>query len=91
MICSPTLSSSSPPGTSAVYKLLDNITVINSAGHFSCADLDAIWSDSCYDGMHAHLLRLMMNFRLCYEIPGSRDHYIAPQLLSVNPPGVSMG
>ncbi|WP_445633121.1 hypothetical protein NSTC745_04742 [Nostoc sp. DSM 114161] len=34
--------------------------------------------------MHAELLRLMMKFKLCYEIPNRSGSYIAPQLLSAN-------
>ncbi|WP_138497971.1 COR domain-containing protein [Nostoc sp. PA-18-2419] len=36
--------------------------------------------------MHDELLRLMINFKLCYEIPRSLGKYIAPQLLSANQP-----
>jgi hypothetical protein len=35
--------------------------------------------------MQDELLQLMVNFKLCYQIPGSGD-YIAPQLLSANQP-----
>src|SRR5687768_11696779 len=34
--------------------------------------------------MRHELLRLMVNFSLCYQIPGQLGVYIAPQLLSVN-------
>ncbi|WP_442942574.1 hypothetical protein [Nostoc sp.] len=33
--------------------------------------------------MQDELLQLMMRFKLYYEIPGRRDIYIAPQLLSI--------
>jgi len=36
--------------------------------------------------MEDKLLLLMLNFQLCYEIPDSRDIYIAPQLLTENQP-----
>jgi internalin A len=36
--------------------------------------------------MRPELLRLMMNFKLCYEIPTQRETYIAPQLLSPEQP-----
>lgn len=36
--------------------------------------------------MHDELLRLMMRFKLCYEIPQRPRTYIAPQLLSPNQP-----
>ena len=31
----------------------------------------------------------MINFKLCYKIPGSKNEYIAPQLLDVEPPDYS--
>lgn len=74
-------------GTDAVYKVLDNKTVIKNLGRFDKTDLKTIWLDSEYDNMHDELLQLMINFRLCYRIPSLlNDNYIAPQLLSVNPP-----
>ncbi|MFX0198717.1 MAG: COR domain-containing protein [Candidatus Hodarchaeota archaeon] len=72
-------------GTDAVYKLLDNKTVINSKGLFNRSHLKTIWCEEKYANMHAELLRLMINFKLCYEIPNTQD-YIAPQLLTENQP-----
>ena len=73
-------------GTDAVYKVLDNKKVINNLGRFSKQDLANIWSDTKYQKMHNDLLQLMIRFKLCYEIPNSKDNYIAPQLLSKNQP-----
>ncbi|MDJ0704813.1 MAG: COR domain-containing protein [Leptolyngbyaceae cyanobacterium MO_188.B28] len=73
-------------GTAAVYKVLDNKRVINNLGLFTDADLASIWRADQYAEMHDELLRLMMNFKLCYEIPGRSGSYIAPQLLSANQP-----
>ena len=74
-------------GTDAVYKVLDNKNVIQNLGHFKKSDLAIIWNDQEYDNMHDELLQLMINFRLCYKVPNiSVDTYIAPQLLTVNPP-----
>jgi small GTP-binding protein len=70
-------------GTDAVYKVLDNKTVIGNLGTFNLKDLSLIWQEEGYDDMHAELLQLMINFRLCYKLPNS-DFYIAPQLLSEN-------
>lgn len=70
-------------GTDAAYRVLDNPTVIANFGHFSKDDLADIWSENQYAHMHDALLRLMMNFKLCYAIPKS-DLYIAPQLLNIN-------
>nr|MDZ8040377.1 COR domain-containing protein [Nostoc sp. CreGUA01] len=73
-------------GTSAVYKVLDNQQVIEKKGHFSKQDLADIWQDVEYADMQDELLHLMMRFKLCYEIPGNPENYIAPHLLSTNQP-----
>jgi len=77
-------------GTNAVYKVLDNPTVIRNQGRFTHADLDKIWHEDKYDNMHDELLQLMINFQLCYQISPSSSNssktYIAPQLLSENQP-----
>ncbi len=73
-------------GTSAVYKVLDNQQVIKNKGHFSKQDLADIWQDIEYADMQDELLHLMMRFKLCYEIPGNPENYIAPHLLSTNQP-----
>ncbi|WP_414573376.1 COR domain-containing protein [Nostoc sp. CCY 9925] len=73
-------------GTSAVYKVLDNQQVIKNKGRFSKQDLAHIWQDVEYADMQDELLHLMMRFKLCYEIPGNPENYIAPHLLSTNQP-----
>nr|MDJ0705740.1 COR domain-containing protein [Leptolyngbyaceae cyanobacterium MO_188.B28] len=73
-------------GTDAVYKVLDNSSIIQNQGRFNRKDLAKIWHEEKYNLMRAELLRLMMNFKLCYEIPSSPGNYIAPQLLSPNRP-----
>ena len=73
-------------GMDAVYKVLDNKKVINNQGCFNYSDLDKIWSDEKYAAMQGRLLELMIKFQLCYKIPQSQDTFIAPQLLSVEPP-----
>ncbi|MEH2236000.1 COR domain-containing protein, partial [Nostoc sp.] len=73
-------------GTNAVYKVLDNEKVIGKLGSFTQSDLVNIWCEDEYATMHDELLRLMINFKLCYEIPKSKGKYIAPQLLSANQP-----
>jgi len=73
-------------GTDAVYKVLDNAQVVDNLGKFTNDDLKAIWHEDKYTAMRPELLRLMMNFKLCYEIPNCRDVYIAPQLLTPNQP-----
>jgi internalin A len=73
-------------GTDAVYKVLDNAQVVENLGKFTREDLKAIWHEDKYTTMRPELLRLMMNFKLCYEIPNRPGVYIAPQLLSPNQP-----
>ncbi|NEU80077.1 COR domain-containing protein [Nostoc sp. UIC 10630] len=70
-------------GTTAVYKVLDSQTVKQKLGCFTKENLKDIWQDGEYAEMHDELLQLMMRFKLCYEIPGHCNTYIAPQLLSI--------
>ena len=70
-------------GTTAVYKVLDNKTVIKNLGCFTQKDLAEIWEDEEYKDMRDELLQLMMRFKLCYPLSGQ---YIAPQLLDINQP-----
>ncbi|MEH1880819.1 COR domain-containing protein, partial [Nostoc sp.] len=70
-------------GTSAVYKVLDNDNVKKKLGCFTKNALKDIWQDDEYAHMRDELLQLMMQFKLCYEIPGRPATYIAPQLLSI--------
>lgn len=72
-------------GTDAVYKVLDNNRVVGNLGKFDRQDLADIWRDDEYAEMSNELLQLMINFKLCYKIPGSA-FYIAPQLLTENQP-----
>jgi internalin A len=73
-------------GTKAVYNVLDNQTVQKNLGCFTQADLADIWEDIQYAEMRDELLQLMMRFKLCYQIPGRPQSYIAPQLLSPDQP-----
>ncbi|NER88741.1 MAG: leucine-rich repeat protein [Moorea sp. SIO3A2] len=73
-------------GTDAVYKVLDNDDVSRNLGCFNRADLEKIWSEEKYAYMQDELLQLMIKFQLCYLIPGRKDSYIAPQLLTLNQP-----
>jgi internalin A len=73
-------------GTDAVYKVLDNPLVIQNQGRFTRNQLKSIWHEDKYVTMQDELLRLMMNFKLCYEIPNSPKTYIAPQWLTPNQP-----
>jgi internalin A len=70
--------------TSAVYKVLHDDRIKTNFGKFSREDLNRIWNEDKYINMQGELLRLMIKFKLCYEIPGYQNTYIAPQLLPVN-------
>lgn len=72
-------------GTNAVYKVLDNEGVIRNRGVFTQGDVKRIWDEPRYRNMHAELLQLMINFKLCYKM-GDSNEYIAPQLLTKNEP-----
>jgi internalin A len=71
--------------TTAVYKVLDTPKVREGLGRFTRDDLKTIWTDK-YADKGDELLQLMKRFKLCYEIPGLPDTYIAPHLLSANQP-----
>ncbi|MEM7063477.1 MAG: COR domain-containing protein [Cyanobacteria bacterium P01_B01_bin.77] len=73
-------------GTTAVYKALDTKEIQENLGRFSRSQLDIIWSEHQYADMRDELLQLMINFKLCYKIPGTDNEYIAPQLLDVEQP-----
>ena len=73
-------------GTDAVYRVLDSPEVIQNKGKFDRSTLGKIWEEEKYALMQAKLLQLMINFKLCYEIPSCPGVYIAPQLLSSNQP-----
>lgn len=68
-----------------MYKLLNDPLVQKKKGRFNQRDLKLIWHDPYYENMHAELLRLMLNFRLCYGIKGTKE-YIVPELLVRNQP-----
>ena len=73
-------------GTEAVYRILDNDSVIENQGRFKRTDLRKIWDEDKYVNMHDELLQLMINFQLCYEIPFQKDSFITPQLLHETQP-----
>ncbi len=64
----------------ALFAVLYNEKVEKQKGRFSEADAEMIWSDDVYEDMHGVLLKLMVKFHLCYEIPNTTD-YIVPQRL----------
>ena len=71
-------------GTTAVYKALDTKEIKENLGRFSRTQLDNIWREHQYADVQDELLQLMIKFKLCYQIPGTDNEYIAPQLLDDN-------
>ncbi|MEU8820286.1 SAV_2336 N-terminal domain-related protein [Actinoplanes sp. NPDC048796] len=72
----------------AVHRVLDDGEVVANRGVMTPADLTRIWWEPAYTSMRAELLRLMVRFALCYQIPGT-DSYLAPQLLPPARPAYS--
>ncbi|MEO9125572.1 MAG: COR domain-containing protein, partial [Microcoleus sp.] len=72
--------------TNAVYKVTDNDGVKANWGYFTQENLSEIWRDDEYEDLHGKLLELMKKFKICYEISDKSGQYIAPQLLSLEPP-----
>ncbi|MEM7130968.1 MAG: COR domain-containing protein [Chloroflexota bacterium] len=65
--------------TDAVYRVLDNQTIIKNQGRFSPQDLRTIWSEATYRRMQQKLIDLMCKFELAYEL--LNGDYLTPQLL----------
>jgi internalin A len=66
----------------ALFALLYAPSVEKQSGRFSALDVENIWTDDAYEGLHSVLLQLMEKFYLCYALPHSRD-YIVPQRLPI--------
>lgn len=67
--------------TKAVYKILDSKKVKDNNGRFEFRELGEIWNDLEYEQVDSELLRLMLNFELCFEILDD-EKYVVPELLS---------
>lgn len=72
--------------TDAIYQVLDSRKVSENLGLFNRADLTEIWREPTYSAMQEKLLRLMIKFKLCYEIISKPNTYIAPQFLTAIKP-----
>ncbi|MEM7334211.1 MAG: COR domain-containing protein [Chloroflexota bacterium] len=73
-------------GLDAVYRVLDNREIVDNWGRFTYRDLRQLWHEAYYADHHLELLRLMINFQLCYPLPEQDTVYIAPQLLNPEMP-----
>ena len=67
--------------TGTIYKILKNKDVKSDFGRFNNETLEQLWDQGDESQMRYELLELMKEFALCYEIPGCKGRYIAPQLL----------
>ncbi len=67
--------------TDTLYKILQNEDVKADFGRFNDDTLEQLWDEGDESQMRDELLQLMKEFSLCYEIPGCKGRYIAPQLL----------
>ncbi|MDY6825176.1 MAG: COR domain-containing protein [Thermodesulfobacteriota bacterium] len=72
--------------TKGIYKVLDNEKIIKNLGQFNYDQLTEIWDEVAYAAMPDELLQLMINFKLCYQIPTNDNVYVTPQLLSKRRP-----
>ncbi|GJL69064.1 MAG: Rab family protein [Nitrospirales bacterium] len=75
-----------PWATEAVFRILDDPTVVGRLGRFTFADCERVWATSEYANMHPELLALMEKFELCYALRDQGDTWLAPQLLSPSVP-----
>ncbi|WNM59311.1 leucine-rich repeat domain-containing protein [Candidatus Nitrospira allomarina] len=71
-----------PWATEAVFRILDDPTVVERLGRFTFTDCERVWATSEYANMHPELLALMEKFELCYALRDQNDTWLAPQLLS---------
>ncbi|MBI5916764.1 MAG: TIR domain-containing protein, partial [Bacteroidetes bacterium] len=66
----------------AIYKAFDTESILSKDGRFTEKTLADCWRHDARFREHSlQLLKLMQQFDLCYPVEGSRDEYIAPQLL----------
>ncbi|TAD75245.1 MAG: GTPase [Oscillatoriales cyanobacterium] len=72
--------------TSTLYKIFKNEDVKADFGRFNDDTLTQLWDQGDESEMRDELLQLMKEFALCYEIPGCKGRYIAPQLLEKERP-----
>lgn len=71
--------------TEAVYELLRAQETMQKRGFFTEDDIEEIWE--AYElGEQVGFIELMKKFELLFEMPHKPQHYIAPQLLPLNPP-----
>ena len=62
----------------ALYALLHHPVVIKGQGEFTAMQAREIWSGKEYRGMHDQLIRLLLNFHLCYRMKEER-RFVVPQ------------
>lgn len=74
--------------TEAVYKIIDNLKIMENKGRFDSKDLKTYWESSTYPReTYPQLVRLMEKFDLCFPVTG-KDINIVPELLPAKRPGI---
>jgi internalin A len=72
--------------TDAVYKILDDkIVAEQKCGFFDHSDMERIWDSDEYFDMRPHLLELMKQLKLAYQLPG-KEEFVTPPLLPLSKP-----
>ena len=72
-----------------MYSILKRKEIEESDGHFTQQQVYEIWKIAKYTHPECNLLLNLMtkdSFEVAYRIPGKKDEYIAPQLLSLTQP-----
>lgn len=74
--------------TSAVYKIMDTLAIIDNKGRFQYDDLKTYWDPRVFPiEKHPQLLRLMEKFELCFPVLGAPQKiHIVPELLPAEQP-----
>lgn len=67
--------------TGAVFAVVDDEPVKANNGLFGMDDAKRIWAASEYSGHIPEIIALLKKFEFCYQLPGSEDRWLAPQLL----------
>ncbi|HMS12694.1 MAG TPA: COR domain-containing protein, partial [Microthrixaceae bacterium] len=67
--------------TGAVFAVVDDEPVKAKHGLFDLDDAKRIWAATDYSGHIPEIIALLKKFEFCYQLPGSDDRWLAPQLL----------
>jgi len=68
-----------------IYKILDDDNIFAKNGKFSVEDLETLWNEARFESKQPELLKLMIEYNLCFELKDGSG-YIAPDLLPPDKP-----